>query len=1137
MNPFYDDNGKIKGITIDDLIMMITSHDKSEHLNTFMLTYRTFMTPETLLILLIKRYNDGKNKKDNVVMLRVISIIKLWIKEYTFDFIDEGIKKIILSFMTDAKFSKDYFDILDFKVEKKRSRTHNKQTRIKQYNCILDISDIEVAKQITIMIHNLFKKIKLLDFFTSYDSSSLINKNDIEYTQQSSASGCEINSHIQNKTPFMVSSSSFSENFKYGQTQLSEVQCGTSHSMPNLVHNNHSINSIQNENQYNLININDSIDMIGSFETNTLLTFNNFKLKITHYITYEILKEIDIDKRIVCLEYFISVLNHCYNFNNFDGCMIIIKSLTSKPISRLKKTWDSISLKHQSIFDKMIELFNNKDNYIKLRERIKKGGILIPYTDLFLLDLNYINNTYPDTVDNKINFCKRKLMSDIVEKIKKYQDKTVNFNNDESINYFLSNINLKNTNEFDELSFKCEHDINESYAFIVKRISESVIQEYTSTQKQQDKIYILLGGLSGVGKSSIIKAIFNVDIKTGHGFPQTQHIEKYEWNNSPLVIYDVPGIEFGNEEKYTKEIQCFLDSIENNNEIIHCIWYVISASNARVQEREIEMIKKLYGRIDKTKHNNPFRYKLLILLNKIDTESQKNISIMENTIKDIMNSPTPCPFFVGVFPIIANRNLNAINLEQIPLPSHWKKMPTFSIESNKSNSGEVESLYVHFTYKETGETKIYQINKTEGLDKLTQNTLAILDEMNHKSFIAAQFVSIKLKDTLAKLIIKKYIHNPIKQTELMINELMVLWNSHMSASLIESLGTSTLRQRIISFIRNILINNNRKIFDVITMATIGIATHDFLRSVATLFWNRNEKLISETCIIKQNEYFGFSDKLQLFREHIVSESVTDIEFLNSYVDSLWNETTPDTIIERNEIEMYKYRAKKAKECNDYAGAIEIYNKAIENFDSEPTFYANRSYLHLLQNNATDALSDAFKVIELNPNWYVGYFRKGQALLKKHFFWEAINCFEKCLSMNEDCEIEIRIGLSDAKKGYARVQFDEAKHYLNKGDINQTIEAATRAITFDPTIPDYYNIRSIAYRHKKDFNRCKLDARMAIKLCPTWVDGYIRLIEGYTYNNENNKASHLIQQIYEQFKGDTGLLQLANSVNSQISFYK
>lgn len=137
----------------------------------------------------------------------------------------------------------------------------------------------------------------------------------------------------------------------------------------------------------------------------------------------------------------------------------------------------------------------------------------------------------------------------------------------------------------------------------------------SNTEKQNRNLSqcnILVIGKSGVGKSSLINAIFGENhAKTGTGKSVTDKIQKHT-KDGDINIYDSPGFTMTN-KSVLDNIISVLDNIwpnENNkkadfywrikqqeklhpNEHIHIVWYCINETSDRLEEIEKESIKKL----------------------------------------------------------------------------------------------------------------------------------------------------------------------------------------------------------------------------------------------------------------------------------------------------------------------------------------------------------------------------------------------------------------------------------------------------------------------------------------------------------------------------------------------------------------
>lgn len=116
---------------------------------------------------------------------------------------------------------------------------------------------------------------------------------------------------------------------------------------------------------------------------------------------------------------------------------------------------------------------------------------------------------------------------------------------------------------------------------------------------RKDKINILLMGASGVGKSSLVNSFFGIDIaKTGDGVPQTQHLEKFVYEDKGLILWDTKGIEAADYQNTLADLRKALDNAKKEavssrslDGLPHIAWLCIKEPSKRIEEREIELVK------------------------------------------------------------------------------------------------------------------------------------------------------------------------------------------------------------------------------------------------------------------------------------------------------------------------------------------------------------------------------------------------------------------------------------------------------------------------------------------------------------------------------------------------------------------
>ncbi len=121
--------------------------------------------------------------------------------------------------------------------------------------------------------------------------------------------------------------------------------------------------------------------------------------------------------------------------------------------------------------------------------------------------------------------------------------------------------------------------------------------DYQRQVQQLGLANILIGGQTGVGKSTLINSVFRARLAAeGVGKPVTKHVQRYQVEGVPVTIYDTPGIELGQSKKevireYKKTIKDSLSRPLDEN--IHIAWYCLSAETPRIQDYDVDVIKAL----------------------------------------------------------------------------------------------------------------------------------------------------------------------------------------------------------------------------------------------------------------------------------------------------------------------------------------------------------------------------------------------------------------------------------------------------------------------------------------------------------------------------------------------------------------
>jgi len=156
----------------------------------------------------------------------------------------------------------------------------------------------------------------------------------------------------------------------------------------------------------------------------------------------------------------------------------------------------------------------------------------------------------------------------------------------------------------------------ESQDFSYEQLLGIISDKYNQAFSDIGKCNILIIGKTGVGKSTLINAVFREPLaQTGVGNPITQDIRQYSKDGFPITVYDSPGLEI-DEDQLKRIVKDVSNLIEKNTynvkDQIHVVWYCINHNSNRLEELETLWLKSL-----SEQNNIPV---ILVVTQTLDTE-------------------------------------------------------------------------------------------------------------------------------------------------------------------------------------------------------------------------------------------------------------------------------------------------------------------------------------------------------------------------------------------------------------------------------------------------------------------------------------------------------------------------------------
>lgn len=128
---------------------------------------------------------------------------------------------------------------------------------------------------------------------------------------------------------------------------------------------------------------------------------------------------------------------------------------------------------------------------------------------------------------------------------------------------------------------------------------QDILNKTEEEVKAMAPVNILIVGKTGVGKSTLINAVFRENLaQTGIGQPITKHLQKITKEGVPITLFDTKGFELSEQvqrevrREVMEEVHRFVHSGDTLSRI-HAVWYCVSAAGHRLESFEEGFIRDI----------------------------------------------------------------------------------------------------------------------------------------------------------------------------------------------------------------------------------------------------------------------------------------------------------------------------------------------------------------------------------------------------------------------------------------------------------------------------------------------------------------------------------------------------------------
>ncbi|KAI8901142.1 ras guanine nucleotide exchange factor domain-containing protein [Globomyces pollinis-pini] len=368
-----------------DRLLDPTTYD-NQFMQTFMLTYKSFIKPLDLIDFIIRKCKTGSIVEDSTVIvpsppltLKCVNLLKYWCDQYWTDF------------QMDSELFKKLDDFINTLENVKLAQMLRNLVNRKQTGVEAPVIDMPTDCPKPILPKSLIKR--LADF-----PKDKVRPESIYWT------------------PFVRRANDESNTFRLKLAELDPLEVARQ-----LTLIEHELfTSIKPRELVGLAWMKDDKEILAP----NIIRMVRWSNHIIQWLVTEIVTLKDNPKlRIAMVEKIITIAKHCFTLNNFNGIKEILAALQTSSVYRLKKTKEAIQPKYQKTLDELNTLTATEMNYKNLRAKIHAvEPPLIPFPGVYQSDLVFLEGCGKDIDDqSRINFQKFQKIAAYIIELQTYQ--------------------------------------------------------------------------------------------------------------------------------------------------------------------------------------------------------------------------------------------------------------------------------------------------------------------------------------------------------------------------------------------------------------------------------------------------------------------------------------------------------------------------------------------------------------------------------------------------------------------------------------------------------------------------------------------------------------------------------------------